>query len=208
MVDRQLRARGIRNRAVLEAMLRVPRHRFVPPTDRELAYADRALPTADGQTISQPYIVALMTEALGVRGGQRVLEIGAGSGYQGAVLAELGARVVSVETRPALAEAARDLLQDLGYADRIRVVVGDGSLGWPDGAPYERIIVTAAAPHVPAACRRQLADGGRIVIPLGDLQLQKLTTLDMCGGRWTTSTTTACRFVPLVGEDAWKGGSK
>lgn len=203
MVDRQLRRRGVSDDAVLDAMLWVPRHAFVPADHVRSAYADKALPTAEGQTISQPYMVALMTESLSVRAGLRILEIGTGSGYQTAVLAQIGAMVVSVERSAALAEAARQRLEALGYADRVSVVVGDGTRGWPPAAPYDRILVTAGAPRLPAAYREQLVDGGRIVIPLGDRTVQRLTNLDRDGDQWTRTESTACKFVPLIGEDGW-----
>lgn len=211
MVEHDLRRRGVRDPRVLEAMRRVPRHRFVPGMPVERAYADRALPTAEGQTISQPYIVARMTELLHVDPGVRVLEIGTGSGYQAAVLATLGARVVSVERSPALAERARQVLADvLGEIEAVedgdaavRVVVGDGTLGWPEGAPYDRIMVTAAAPSVPEAYREQLADPGLIVIPLGDREQQYLTVIQRREGQFVQTRDTGCRFVPLVGEAGW-----
>ena len=208
MVDRQLRRRGVTDEATLEAMLQVPRHRFVSGINARFAYADKALPTADGQTISQPYMVALMTELLGVERGYRVLEIGTGSGYQTAILAHIGADVVSVERSTPLAAAAEQRLESLGCSEQVRIVVGDGTRGRQEEAPYDRILVTAAAPRVPAAYREQLVDGGRIVIPLGDRDVQRLTVLDRHGEQWTRTQSTACRFVPLVGVDGWQGPSR
>ena len=164
-IDEQLVARGIRDPRVLDAMRRVPRQLFVPEVSQPLAYADRALPIGGGQTISQPYMVAAMTEALLLEGGERVLEIGTGSGYQAAILAELAAEVVSVERRPELADAARSTLPLLGYHN-VEIVVGDGTLGLADRAPFDRIVLTAGAPRVPEALTRQLSgQRGRLVIP-------------------------------------------
>jgi protein-L-isoaspartate(D-aspartate) O-methyltransferase len=207
MVERQLRRRGVTEEAVLEAMLKVPRHCFVAAGHLRSAYADKALPTAEGQTISQPYMVALMTESLMVRAGLKILEIGTGSGYQTALLAHMGGDVLSVERSATLAESAKWRLQNLGYGDSTRIVVGDGTRGWPREAPYDRILVTAGAPRVPAAYREQLVDGGRIVIPLGDRSVQQLTILECHGDQWTRTQSTACRFVPLIGEDGWGAAS-
>lgn len=203
MVDEQLRLRGIHDEAVLAAMGTIPRHLFVPESRRDQAYEDRALPTAEGQTISQPYIVARMTELLRVEAGHRVLEIGTGSGYQAAILVHLGARVWSIESRPSLAEAARRKLESLTLSDRIEVLAGDGTVGHAEQAPYDRIMVTAAAPHVPQALRDQLCDVGRMVIPLGDRERQNLNVLDRRGSTWSQHRHLPCRFVPLVGRDAW-----
>ena len=203
MVEKQLRHRGVVDAAVLSAMEGMPRHRFVPELDPKRAYADQALPTAEGQTISQPYIVALMSEMLDVRPKARVLEIGTGSGYQTAILAELGASVVSIERREFLARFASRLLEGLGYGDRVEIHTGDGTQGHPPGAPYDRILVTAAAPHLPGALREQLVDGGRIVIPLGERHHQRLVRFDRDGDHWHRQEGTACRFVSLIGDDAW-----
>ena len=202
MVDRQLRKRGMRDEAVLAAMLSVPRHEFVDETLIGSAYDDRALPTAHGQTISQPYIVGKMTEMLQVGFSQRVLEVGTGSGYQAAILAQLGAQVMSIEFQPELAQNAQSRLKRLGY--QVDVLVGDGTLGWPERAPFNRIIVTAAAPNLPPSLTEQLSDGGRIVIPLGTQTLQHLTLLVRSGGVWSQEQHTACRFVPLVGKHGWE----
>ncbi len=188
---------------MLAAMATVPRHRFVPEHSLELAYSDQPLSTAAGQTISQPYMVAVMTQLLEVRAGQRVLEIGTGSGYQTAVLAQLTAHVVSIERVRELAHRSRRVLMDLGYSDRVELHEGDGTLGWPDAAPYDRILVTAAAPQLPDALRHQLTDPGRIVIPIGDFDHQRLTVVDHRNGRWSCQTRTGCKFVPLIGHAAW-----
>jgi protein-L-isoaspartate(D-aspartate) O-methyltransferase len=207
MVDRQLAGRGIRDPRVLAAMAKVPREAFLPESRRGLAYADEALPIAAGQTISQPYIVALMTELLATTEGQRVLEIGTGSGYQAAILAELGCRVVSIERLPELADAARERLEGLGYGEAVDVRVGDGTLGDPAGAPYPRIVVTAAAPQVPDPLRDQLdPDGGRLVIPVGRRWSQMLLVVERRGDEWTERSAGECVFVPLVGEGGFASG--
>ena len=203
MVANQLVSRGIRDPRVLDAMARVPRHLFVPAEAVPLAYADRALPIGHGQTISQPYMVAVMTEALTLRGGERVLEIGTGSGYQAAILAELARDVVTIERRPELAEAARTRLASLGYKN-ITVVVADGTAG-EAGIPYDAILVTAGAPRVPASLRAQLADGGRLVIPIGTHGQQDLTVIARSGGVFVESVHEGCVFVPLVGREGWPG---
>jgi protein-L-isoaspartate(D-aspartate) O-methyltransferase len=203
MVEWQLRARGLCDERVLEAMAAVPRHRFIPHVPLEQAYSDHPQPTADGQTISQPYMVALMTELLAVRPGMKVLEIGTGSGYQAAVLAHLGTAVVTVERLEHLAQVARRNIESTGYGDRVRAHVGDGSLGWPADAPYDRIVVTAGAPACSQPLKDQLADGGRIVIPMGDRTGQVLTVIDRQGDHWPQYASVPCMFVPLCGEAAW-----
>lgn len=203
MVDQQLRRRGIRDQAVLRAMVEVPRHRFVSPENALNAYKDCPLPTADGQTISQPYMVAMMTELLAVKPGMRVLEIGTGSGYQTAVLAHMGAIVVSVERSATLAQRARKILNQLGFTEQVKVVEVDGTLGCPENAPYDGIIVTAGAPRLPRSYSEQSADGGRIVIPIGDLDQQNIYLFECHGDRWTESRLIGCKFVPLVGQDGW-----
>ena len=203
MVETQLRGRGITDARVLQAMRDVPRHRFVPELSIEQAYSDRALPTADGQTISQPYIVAKMTELLAVGPSMRVLEVGTGSGYQTAILAELAARVVSLERSQPLADHARRVLGELGYADRAQVLIGDGTLGHAPSAPYDRILVTAAAPSVPQSLCDQLADDGVIVLPLGDREAQRLTVVRRRGHALTYDEDIPCRFVPLIGRQGW-----
>lgn len=203
MVNEQLAARGIRGEALLDAMSRVPRHRFVPQISIVEAYADKALPTTEGQTISQPYIVALMTALLTVEPGNKVLEIGTGSGYQTAVLVQLGAAVWTMEMHERLSQFARRVLGEIGLDDRVQFVTGDGTLGWPDAAPFDRMLVTAGAPHVPKALKQQLTDGGRIVIPIGDRTHQLLEVHEKRGDEWDVQQSVSCRFVPLVGEDGW-----
>jgi protein-L-isoaspartate(D-aspartate) O-methyltransferase len=203
MVQRQLRGRGIRDQAVLDAMARVPRHAFVHREHRSLAYADRALPNDEGQTISQPYIVARMTEMLAVEPGMTVLEVGTGSGYQTAVLVQLGAKVVTVENHAALAAAARKRLAKLGFDTGVTFEVGDGSEGCKGHGPYDRILVTAAAPAVPPPLREQLADPGCMVVPVGDPMQQDLRRVTLTQGRWLEHRGEGCVFVPLVGRHGW-----
>lgn len=204
MVANQLAGRGIRDPRVLEAMGRVPREEFVPAGDRPRAYADQALPIGAGQTISQPFMVAMMSEALGLRGGERVLEIGTGSGYQAAILGELAREVISIERLPRMAEDARQRLAALGYRN-VEIRVADGSLGQPEGAPYDAILVAAGAPGVPRALKAQLADGGRMVIPVGPQGRQALTIVRRTGDTFVESTGEGCVFVPLIGEEGWPG---
>jgi protein-L-isoaspartate(D-aspartate) O-methyltransferase len=199
MVAHQLRARGVTDEHVLEAMSAVPREVFVPETSRRNAYADEALPIEAGQTISQPLMVAKMTEHLAVQPGDRILEIGAGSGYQAAILGRLGARVTSLERQAALIEPARQRIEALGLSDTVEIREADGSLGDPGGAPWDGIIVTAAAPEIPDALREQLADGGRLVIPVGSRDRQLLTIVTRHGDEWTERTDGYCVFVPLIG---------
>ena len=198
MVHQHLQMRGIADRAVLDAMLAVPRHLFVSEDQQSHAYEDRALPTIDGQTISQPYIVAKMTELLTAFRGAHVLEVGTGSGYQSAVLASLDAQVTSIERHPALAQRARVPLEKLGLSDRVTVIVGDGTHGYAPRMPYDRIMVTAYAAHLSRPLRDQLIDGGRIVIPIGSSRAQHLMTFDRQGEKWIKYQHTACIFVPLV----------
>ena len=210
MLERHLRGRGIRDARVLAAMAAVPRELFVPEHLRAHAYDDSPLPIGGGQTISQPYIVALMAEALELRPEDRVLEIGTGSGYGAAVLAEIAEQVWTMERDPELAEAARRRLRRAGYGG-IEVVVGDGSRGWPAAAPYDAIVVTAGAPEVPPSLKAQLAPGGRLVIPIGSSpRLQRLVRVR--GGEpddQPVEHLADVRFVPLVGEEGWDedGGS-
>jgi protein-L-isoaspartate(D-aspartate) O-methyltransferase len=199
MVEEQLVRRGITDRALLDAMRKIPRHLFVDEALRERAYGDHPLPIGEEQTISQPYIVALMSSLLQVDRSAKVLEIGTGSGYQAAVLAELARRVCSIERLPRLAQRARALLESLGYAN-VWVRVGNGTLGWPDEAPFDRIVVTAGGPSVPGPLFGQLAEGGRMVLPLGDEENQILTLVEKVRGRMVTTPHGDCRFVKLVGK--------
>lgn len=203
MVSQQLEARDIHDVRILSAMRRLPRHRFVPNVDPKDAYQDRPLPTGSGQTISQPYITAWMTQWLNVGAGQSVLEVGTGSGYQTALLVLLGVRVITIERHPELSAAATATLTELGLARRVRFVVADGSLGHVDAAPYDRILVTAAAPRFPASLQRQLAVGGMAVAPLGERGQQQLTRISGSGKEVSCEMGLRCRFVPLVGDDAW-----
>ena len=199
MVARQLRTRGIADERVLQAMGAVPRDAFVPDESRREAYADEALPIGAGQTISQPYMVARMTELLDVQPGDRILEIGTGSGYQAAVLAWLGAKVTTLERHAALIPLARERLERLELGTTVEIRLGDGSLGDPAGAPWDGIIVTAAAPAIPNEMREQLADGGSLVIPVGPRDRQILTVVTRHGQEWTERPDGACVFVPLIG---------
>jgi protein-L-isoaspartate(D-aspartate) O-methyltransferase len=204
MVEAQLRARGIADERVLTVMGELPREQFMPSRFHGLAYADAAAPIEEGQTISQPYIVARMTELLGVAPGDRILEIGTGSGYQAAVLAGLGAKLTSIERHAALADTARKRLASLGIAD-VEIKVGDGSVGDREGAPWDGIIVTAAAPAVPEMLREQLAIGGRLVIPVGDRREQRLLVIERRGpSDWVETSDGAVIFVPLVGQEGFE----
>ena len=203
MVRFQLAGRGIRDRRVLEAMRAVPRHRFVPPHLAGSAYHDSPLPIGQGQTISQPYIVALMTELLSLRGTEKVLEIGTGSGYQAAVLSLLALQVISVERFAPLAQEAQRVLVELGYRN-VRIEVGDGSLGWPAEAPYDAIVVTAASPQMPSPLRDQLAEGGRLLAPVGPRWTQQLVLERRVGNQYRTEMSISVAFVPLIGEHGWQ----
>jgi protein-L-isoaspartate(D-aspartate) O-methyltransferase len=206
MVETQLRARGIHDDRVLEAMASLPRELFVPEDRRHVAYADEALPIPAGQTISQPWIVARMTELLAPRPGERVLDIGTGSGYQAAILALLGAKVTSIERQPELAASARARLATLGFGGQVEVRLGDGSLGDPAGAPWDGIVVAAAAPAIPMSLREQLSPaGGRLVIPVGDMRRQRLLLVVRQGDTWEERDDGAVVFVPLVGEEGFPG---
>jgi protein-L-isoaspartate(D-aspartate) O-methyltransferase len=198
MIDEQIRARGVRNEAVLDAMRKVPRHRFVPAEFQGAAYDDSPLPIGHGQTISQPYIVAYMTDALGVKPGEKVLEIGTGSGYQAAVLAEIASEVYTIEIVPELGERARKTLTDLGYKN-VFVRVGNGYAGWPEKAPFPRIIVTAAPDDIPPALVEQLAPGGTMVLPVGT-SFQEMTIVTKTPQGIARKTTIPVRFVPMVGK--------
>ncbi|MBI4365634.1 MAG: protein-L-isoaspartate(D-aspartate) O-methyltransferase [Deltaproteobacteria bacterium] len=203
MVEEQLRAGGIRDERVLAAMGKVPRHAFVEEALRGRAYGDYPLSIGEGQTISQPLMVALMTEVLRLHGTEKVLEIGTGCGYQTAILCELAREVYSVERIARLSHRARRVLYDLGYL-RFRLRIGDGSTGWPEAAPFDRIIVTAAGPSVPPAYLEQLTPEGRLVIPVGGGDQQILKLVYRTGDRTVEEALGACRFVRLIGEYGWK----
>jgi protein-L-isoaspartate(D-aspartate) O-methyltransferase len=202
MVELQLRGRDIVDEAVLRAMEQVPRELFVPEEERARAYDDAALPIGHGQTISQPYMVARICEALGVRPGERVLDVGSGSGYQAAVLAELGADVVTIERIPELGEQARRNLAAAGY-DRVEVLVGDGTLGLPERAPFDAIAVAAAAPDFPGTLYEQLRQRGRLVVPVGGWRGQRLEVVVRSPEGPAVVHSVPCRFVPLVGEEGF-----
>ncbi len=203
MVKEQLAARGIRDQRVLDAFLEVPRHRFVEEYLKYKAYDDYPLSIGYGQTISQPYMVAIMTEALAPKPHERILEIGTGSGYQAAILSRLCATVYTIERISALASRARWTLDDLGYFN-IHIRIGDGTLGLPLDAPYDGIIVTAGAPHVPEALVDQLTEGGRLVIPVGDQGLQDLRRITRSPDGVSDESLGGCRFVRLIGKNGWK----
>jgi protein-L-isoaspartate(D-aspartate) O-methyltransferase len=207
MINSQLISRGIRDERVLKAMEKIPRHLFVDEGLQSQAYADNPLPIGDRQTISQPYIVALMTEVLELTGSEKVLEIGTGSGYQAAILAELADRVFSIERIASLADRARKILDFLGYFN-VLIRVGDGTYGWREESPFDAIIVTAGAPEVPRTYVEQLAIGGRLIVPTGDRYTQtllKITRLSEDPGDIETEDLGGCRFVHLIGEYGWKG---
>ena len=205
MVERQIATRGISSQPVIRALLTVPRHLFVEEALRERAYGDFPLPIGFGQTISQPYIVALMTEALALTGIEKVLEIGTGSGYQAAVLAELADRIITVERIPELARRARDTLARLGY-HRVFVTSGDGSTGWQEGAPYDAVLVTAGSPSMPEELLQQLKVGGRLVIPVGDRKIQRLMRYTRTREGCTGEDLGGCTVVPLLGRRGWQAG--
>jgi protein-L-isoaspartate(D-aspartate) O-methyltransferase len=199
MVNEQLASRGITDKRVLDAFRQVPRHLFVPENIRESAYDDCALPIGSGQTISQPYMVAIMTEKLELKGGEKVLEVGTGSGYQAAILAELAQKVISIERLPGLSENAQKILLGLGYAN-VEMRLGDGTEGYAPESPYNGIIVTAACPAPPPPLIDQLAEGGRLVLPVGDRYLQTLTIIRKIKGKIETESSIGCMFVPLLGR--------
>lgn len=200
MVRNDIEGRGIRDRAVLDAMLKVPRHLFVDGHLRDRAYADHPLPIGEGQTISQPYVVALMTEKLGLKPGDRVLEIGTGSGYQAAVLSQIVKEVYTIEIRKGLADAASARLESLGYRN-VHVKHGDGYFGWPEKAPFDAIMITAAANHIPPPLIKQLKESGRLILPLGStVYYQTLTIATKKKGALVLEQSTAVRFVPMIGE--------
>jgi protein-L-isoaspartate(D-aspartate) O-methyltransferase len=203
MVKQQLVSRGINDERVLEAMRKVPRHLFVPEQLRESAYHDGPLSIGEGQTISQPYMVALMTECLDLKGGEKVLEIGTGSGYQTAVLSELAEHVYTIERVPILLEKAQQVLTHLGYTN-IKFKGGDGTYGWNDESPFDGIIVTAAAPDISQVLVEQLNDGGVLVIPVGSRYTQSLYKVTKKGEKIEKEERTLCVFVPLIGKYGWK----
>jgi protein-L-isoaspartate(D-aspartate) O-methyltransferase len=203
MIESQIQRRGIKDTAVLNAMIRVPRHEFVPAKFRNHAYEDAPLPIGEGQTISQPYMVAAMSAALHLTGTERVLEIGAGCGYQAAILSKLAKEVVTIEYRSELATAAAERLARLGYAN-VHVHCGDGSLGLPELAPFDAILVAAGAPALPSPLMAQLAEGGRMVVPVGSLENQHLQFVERTHDQFQTTVLEPCRFVPLIGAHGWK----
>ena len=202
MVETQLRRRNIHNPRVLEALLHVPRHQFVPPSKVDEAYEDRPIAIGDSETISQPYIVAAMTQAANPQPGEKALEVGTGSGYQAAILAALGAEVFTIERNSVLSESARARLTALG-CNRVTLLSGDGSEGYPPAAPFDIILVTAAAPDIPPVLPRQLCEGGRLVLPVGDLTQQDLTLAIKQGDRYLKRILDPCKFVPLIGKYGW-----
>ena len=203
MVDEQIAGRGVKDERVLAVMRKIPRHEFLPEGIRGMAYNDSALPIGEGQTMSQPYMVALMTEFLGLKGTERVLEIGTGSGYQAAVLAELCQKVYSVERIKTVADKARATLDRLGYKS-VAIKVYDGTYGWKEMAPFDAIIVTAGSPDIPAPLVEQLKEGGRMVIPVGDRYGQQLITVVKTSEGTITERSIPCVFVPLIGNHGWK----
>jgi protein-L-isoaspartate(D-aspartate) O-methyltransferase len=204
MVDRQLRKRGIHDLRVLDAMRTIPREEFVPPDCRVCSYQDEPLQIGYGQTISQPYMIALMAELLELTGCETVLDVGGGCGYHAAVLGALAACVVSIEIIPGLARQAQQNLLRTGLGGNISVICGDGSQGWPEGAPYDGISVAAAAPEIPAALMAQLKDPGRLIIPVGAMFDQELRVIAKSGGQVQERVATFCRFVPLRGDQGWQ----
>lgn len=204
MVQEQLISRGIRDRRVIEAMSKVPRHLFVPEALADKAYLDLSLPIGYGQTISQPYTVALMLEALELEEGDKVLEVGTGSGYMTALLAELCQRVFSVERIPELAQRARRLLDALGY-EKVLIKVGDGSMGWPEEAPFDKIVVSASTPQVPPSLLAQLKKGGKMVIPVMVNGQDRLFRISLSGTGYRQEDLGPCKFVKLIGKEGWQG---
>jgi protein-L-isoaspartate(D-aspartate) O-methyltransferase len=202
MVEQQLRARGIHDQRVLDAMLEVPRHEFVPPESQAQAYADHPLPIGAEQTISQPFIIAVALQALALTGSESVLEVGTGSGFQTALLARMARQVYSVERHAELAESAQRTLEHLGF-ENVTISVRDGSQGWPDHAPYDAILVSAAAPSLPKCLVEQLGEEGRMVIPIGPPHAQELQLIRRNAAQITRETVEGCRFVPLVGVEGY-----
>jgi len=203
MVETQLIPRRIKDKRVLDAFRRVPRHEFVASNIRDSAYEDCALPIGEGQTISQPYMVAVMTEQMRLQGGETVLEVGTGSGYQAAILAELCQKVYTIERIEHLSKRSADILKKLGYHN-IDFAVGDGTEGFPEAAPYDAVIVTAGCPDIPKPLSEQLKDGGRLVIPVGERYQQILTTVTKKGGALSAEGSVLCVFVPLIGKYGWE----
>ena len=202
MVEEQLVERGVKNLSVLEAMSRVPRHLFAQDSLQHRAYGDTPLPIGENQTISQPYIVGAMTEALALKGEERVLEIGTGSGYQTAIIAELCRQVFTIERLNNLSRKAQNILESLNYMN-IVFKMFDGTYGWPDQAPFDAILITASAPEIPDSLVKQLGDGGRLVAPLGGADKQKLVVLTKKGDRVSRRDLVNCKFVPLIGKYGW-----
>lgn len=202
MIEEQLIPRGITDPAVINAMRTVPRHRFVKPGQEAMAYTDQPLPIGENQTISQPYIVSLMTQSLELQPDEKILEIGTGSGYQAAVLAEIGSEIFTVEKFETLLERAEAILEDLGY-DNIITKLHNGTQGWPEQAPFDAILVTAGAPRVPDPLLDQLKEGGRMLIPMGDQTFQELIRITRIDGKIRREKLGGCRFVPLRGEYGW-----
>jgi protein-L-isoaspartate(D-aspartate) O-methyltransferase len=202
MVEEQLIPRGIKNQKVLDAFYKVQRHKFIPPDLRNSAYADFPIPIGEGQTISQPYIVALMTECLNLTSEERILEIGTGSGYQAAILAELAKEVYTIERFEILAKRAEALLSQLGY-NNIKIKVGDGTLGWQEAAPFDKIMITAASPKIPQPLIEQLKENGKLILPLGESFSQVLTLVEKKKNKFETVDICGCVFVPLVGKYGW-----
>ncbi len=203
MVEEQLIPRGIKDERILEAFRKVERHKFLPKDLEDNAYSDFPVPIGQGQTISQPYIVALMTECLQLNGEEKVLEIGTGSGYQTAILAELAKQIYSIERLQNLGQKAEAILAELGYKN-IVIQVGDGTLGWPEEAPFDRIIVTAATPRVPLPLPEQLKEGGKLILPLGETFSQILTVVEKRGKELVSTEICGCVFVPLVGKFGYR----
>lgn len=204
MIEEQLKPGGVRDSRVLEIMAKIPRHRFVEKGMEDQAYLDRPLTIGSGQTISQPFIVGFMTQALGLKGKETVLEIGTGCGYQTTVLAHLAKKVYTVERIASLSMKGRKLLYRFG-CDNVEFKIGDGTLGWPEKAPFDAIIVTAAGPEIPESLKSQMADGGRMVIPVGPVDSQKLYLVGREKESWPVAELTECRFVKLVGKEGWSG---
>jgi protein-L-isoaspartate(D-aspartate) O-methyltransferase len=203
MVEYQIRSRGIQNSRILAVMREIPRHFFIPPPYDRSAYEDSPLPIGNKQTISQPYIVALMTELLNPGPEDRILEIGAGSGYQAAILGMLAKKVITIERIPEVADLARSNLSRLGITN-VDLIVGDGTIGYSAGAPYDGILITAATPQVPQPLIDQLADGGRLVAPVGDRDIQELVRISRTGSRTVRTSQGGVRFVPLIGREGWE----